>query len=143
MEAKELMTGDWVAIKRTPSYEYPYKICSINNYSILGEDYADWIELEAGEEINLEDIKPIPITAEILEKNGFEHRIIDCAEFYYIAEDYYDITISEWSDSIWLVRYDCTEMNTPHEQITSSYVHQLQNFLRLCGLNDLADNFKV
>ena len=87
--------------------------------------------------------EPIPITQEILEKNGFKHRIIDCAEYYYIADDYYDITISEWSDSIWLVRYDCTEMSTPHEQMTCSYVHQLQNFLRLLGLSELADNFKV
>ena len=72
MKANELNTGDWVLIKRTPSYECPYKICSINNYSILGEDYEDWIEVEADEEIKLEDIEPIPLTAEILEKNGFE-----------------------------------------------------------------------
>ena len=139
MQANELMTGDWVLIKRTPSCEYPYKICSINNYSILGEDYADWIEVEAGEEINLEDIKPIPLTAEILEKIGFHHHLIAergfTREEWTLSDDYYDIVVSEWSDSIWVFRYECTEMNTPHEQRVFGYVHELQHALRECGID--------
>ena len=132
MEANKLMTGDWVLIKRTPSCEYPYKICSINNYSILGEDYADWIEVEADEEVNLEDIKPSPLTAEILEKNGFK-KYGDTG--WWLENDYYDIQIYEWSDSIWVFKYESTEMNTTYEQRTFSYVHNLQHALRECGID--------
>lgn len=120
MKAEEMMLGDWVSFNGEP-VKVVHIVSGINEY----------------------DYDAIPITVEILEKNGFKHRIIDCAEFYYIAEDYYDITISEWSDSIWLVRFDCTEMNTPHEQKICGYVHQLQHFLKECGLTELADNFKV
>lgn len=132
MKANELMTGDWVLIKRTPSCEYPYKICSINNYSILGEEYADWIEVEADEEINLENIKPIPLTAEILEKNGFK---MYGDTGWWLEDDFFDIHIYEWSDSIWVFKYESTEMNTPYEQRTFSYVHNLQHALRECGID--------
>lgn len=131
-QAKDLMLGDWIKIGKIP-----LRVIQLTHFT----HKDDSVVLETGSEYL--DVEPIPITAEILEKNGFKHRIIDCAEFYYIAEDYYDITISEWSDNIWLVRYDCTEMNTPHEQKICGYVHQLQHFLKECGLTELADNFKV
>lgn len=137
MKANELMTGDWVLIKRTPNCEYPYKICSINNYSILGEDYADWIEVEAGEEINLEDIKPIPLTAEILEKNGYTQSLLPKG-YAYKFEDDRVMTLERFAD-YWVVRIYGNQI--PME---CRSVHELQHALRLCGIDkEMADNFKV
>ena len=120
------MAGDWVLIKRTPSCEYPYKICSINNYSILGEEYADWIEVEAGEEINLEEIKPIPLTAEILEKNGFTKSNI-FVEWKYEEEGIYIL----WKPFPFL------KIETENVQLNLSgceYVHELQHAFKDCGI---------
>ena len=149
MEANKLMTGDWVLIKRTPSCEYPYKICSINNYSILGEDYADWIEVEAGEEINLEDIKPIPLTAEILEKNGFT---LKKADMYFPNDGYIWFDSIENNELVEIYIYDkpingvrvltkITNDCKAHGGVNKVHsceienVHELQHALRLCGID--------
>ena len=84
-----------------------------------------------------EYLDPIPLTQEILEKNGFLYKKLKCIgdnEIWRIEDDYYDIDIYDWSDSIWVFRYDCTEMSLPHTQVVMSYVHELQHALRLCGI---------
>ena len=113
MKAEEMMLGDWVSFNGEP-----VKV----EHIISG--------------INEDDYDPIPITAELLEKNGFERRKLDGgAEEFVIADDYYDIVVYEWSDSIWVFRYECTEMNTPHEQRVFGYVHNLQHALRENGID--------
>lgn len=87
----------------------------------------------------VEYLAPIPLTIEILEKNGFEKD----GSVFYIAEDYYDIEIKEYSDSIWVVLVTDNELGIPDSKFTISHVHELQHALRLCGLSDLADNFKI
>lgn len=124
MKANELMTGDWVLIKRTPSYEYPYKICSINNYSILGEGYTDWIEVEADEEIKLEDIEPIPLTAEILEKNGWKYNELPFIQGW----EQFGLLLYAGGEGY---RINCG--NNVAMRIDA--VHELQHALRLCGID--------
>ena len=85
-------------------------------------------------------IEPIPLTPEILEKNGF---VFDCdfwtianprynnvrmVTYYSIGDDVADAFLGHWA-------FD--------ENYAIDYVHELQHALRLCGLNELADNFKV
>lgn len=70
-------------------------------------------------------VKPIPITREILEKSGFGK-----GDALGLMDEYFDFTIREWSDSIWVLTYECTEMDTPPEQISCSYIHELQHFLK-------------
>ena len=76
-------------------------------------------------------LEPIPFTEEYLVKNGFK-KVGKQWEYY---DDYFDLTIYEWSDSIWVFRYESTEMNTPHEQFTFSYIHELQHAFRFCAVN--------
>lgn len=66
-------------------------------------------------------IKPIPLTEEILKAN--EHKRVGVSKF-----GFPNIVI-----------------DTPKCYILKdfSYVHELQHALRLCGLNELSDNFKV
>lgn len=96
-------------------------------------------------------IHPIPLTEEILKANGFvmeEERpcktyrlwLGDCYEdgFVYIAYHNFD-------DGQHISLH--IEAIPPHVlstlTIEFTYVHELQHALRLCGLNDLADNFKI
>jgi len=70
-------------------------------------------------------VRPIPITREIFEKSGF-----GSGDSIGLTDEYFDLTIREWSDSIWVLRYKCTEMDTPAEQMSCCYVHEVQGFLR-------------
>ena len=71
----------------------------------------------------------IPLTPEIMEKNGWWFDTEDTW-----LHDEVNFTIEKWNE-----RYQCYDIN----QIKFDSVHELQHALRLCGLNELADNFKV
>lgn len=78
-----------------------------------------------------DEIEPIPLTAEILLKNGFEQKV----GHFVLSDDYYDVDVCEFSDSIWVISYNATEMNMPFEQWTISYLYELQQFVRHCGID--------
>lgn len=129
MKANELIIGCLVTSKKWR--EKPFKITRIND---SGKYYCG-ITAE-GSQVGpflIEELVPIPLTAEILEKNGFETEDAKDGGFV-LCDDFYDIFIYEWSDSIWVVRYESTEMNIPFEQATMSYVHELQHFLKSNGV---------
>ena len=102
MKATELMIGDWVKSRTGMNV----KIVGINH------DYPSVYE-------------PIPLTAEILEKNGWWQDEIDGT---------YHNTMSVYGRKAPFSILDGVAIN---------YVHELQQALRLCGLKDLADNFKI
>ena len=81
----------------------------------------------------------IELSGEIFEKLGFKrHQITEkgsTREEWWLSDDYYDIVVYEWSDSIWVFRYESCEMNIPHEQRTMSYLHQLQHAFHDCGID--------
>ena len=124
MEAKELMIGDKVMVKVLSQISDTYVL-----HTWTANDYSRDIQ-----------VKPIPLTAEILEKNGF---VFDC-DFWTIANPRYN--------NVRMVRYcsideDATDAFLGHwafdENYAIDFVHELQHALRLCGLNEIADNFKV
>lgn len=133
MKANELMQGD-IVLYEYDGQKFPAMVIEIYRNSVL-------VESTNGEyepiEIEEDKIFPVDLTPKILEKNGFVYKKlkgIGDKEIWRIEDDYYDIDIYEWSDSIWIFRYDCTEMSLPHTQVTMSYVHELQHALRLCGI---------
>ena len=121
------MIGDWVF------YEGSHR-------KIVLLDDAGFALLRPGEnaEIIVEhDLDPIPITPEILEKNGFEKKLpIGNAPFYTFSDDdeYYALAIDEYTDSLWRIEYTNCEINFPIVRIMVCFVHELQHALRLCGI---------
>ena len=86
------------------------------------------------------DIKPILLTKDILLEIGFRitGSFIELTE--YVLND---------ADAEICVFYN-RESNTPYfyaeianVEVEMKYVHQLQHLLRMCGLNELADNLKL
>ena len=75
-------------------------------------------------------IQPIPIERDMWQKNGFEDR----GPVLVLADDFYDILVHELTDSIWTVTYHDCEMSLPDQRMHISYVHELQNFLSMCGV---------
>ena len=96
------------------------------------------------------DAEGIPLTPEILEKNGFYDRN---TQWYYKRFGSYvcfDIAISLVYREIEVSKICGAGTDCEEEEYGSSIVfgndicvHTLQHALRLCGLNELADNFKV
>lgn len=121
MEAKDLMIGDWVynhqkrecviaEIHKTSCY----LITDFYGNGIIGKSYS-----------SIDSLEPIPLTTEILEKNGFVRSEV-FVEWKYEYEDIYML----WKPFPWLsVLSDGSELKFPCE-----YVHQLQHALKLCGI---------
>jgi len=135
MKANELMIGDWVRIEH---YKYEYlncigQIAGINERegSIEPRTFNVIYEKDGKKGLNVgvskRNVFPVPITKEILEKNGF---MDDGASWWY--RDFH-ISLSG-TKNLTLI---CGRT------IQFSFVHELQHALRLCGLEELADNFKV
>ena len=128
MKATELMIGDKVMVKVLSQIPNTYVL-----HTWTANDYSRDIQ-----------VKPIPLTAEILEKDGWE-RDID-KEWKYNNSHILPHYCYQWEK-----RNVKIEMYAGLEGFTISLiigrrfytVHELQHALRLCGLDELADNFKL
>lgn len=142
MWAKELMIGDLVHLY-------------VNNEGITNEDVKvvtlceDSITIlnkfGVDEEYREDDvidgvsaITPVPLTEEMLKANGFKYKEIDNEWWHYDEFPFSDFQIGYEDEDDKCVIFDFGTTN-----IKVNYVHELQHALRLCGLNELADNFKI
>ena len=129
MKSNELMIGDWVTLN--------------------GVDYKwQWTHHDfTASEFNT--LEPIPLSAEILEKNGF----VNDASYDECVADYCFVTVQLWryhGENI-LIDWDGITTRIANDwgnlcesiELRDAKVHDLQHALRLCGLTDLADNFRV
>lgn len=105
MKANELMIGDWV------------------NLRVEEDNFSDNISVtstDLGNHYILKHIEPIPLTEEILEKNGFAIR-------YNRYEDEHKTVIRKYREG-WLIdrhySFHCAV----------KYIHELQHALKLCGI---------
>lgn len=132
MKLTDLAILDWVLINNTP-----HKIQAID--SIDAEILADDELYYVGEDrCHSEDkIEPIPLTPEILEKNGFIKVNSQRYDYGYPDTDCY-VKVNLKKNMIHV-----NGRNANSNLYSHSFVHELQHALRLCGLNELADNFKV
>lgn len=119
MEAKELMYGDWY---------------SALNGSFERDNYQFEFDLDYWDNAKPE---PILLTPKMLEANGFRR---DCANIWECAGNRYEPFLIRFD-----VEYSCVVIDYDGQYIDCSikYVHQLQQTLRLCGLNDIADSIKI
>ena len=136
MDIKSLMIGDWVQLKtygvsdkfeRTEAYIY-VKVAEIGS-GLITVEYNNDIK-EPYRICENTEIEPIPLTPEILEKNGW---IKD--GYFYKAEDGSYIQLGELFEH---ASFRAEKHGIPREIQTSphllKYIHQLQHALRLCGI---------
>lgn len=132
MNANELMTGDWVKIK---DLKKPIKrLVCVDEY--LGKvDFLDNKELFT---TSINNVLPIPLTKEILEKNGFNvlRRYIwergddyGCVKVKFAHKIEIDGEIFDEPPVLLQIDTAVISLN-----IIIEYVHELQNALRLCGV---------
>ena len=145
MNLTDLAILDWVLINNTP-----HRIQAID--SIDAEMQADDELYYIGEDrYHSEDkIEGIPITTEILERNGFYGRNTQWYYKRFWSNGCFDIAISLVYREIEVSKVcgagtDCEEVEYGSSIAFGNNicVHTLQHALRLCGLDEMADNFKV
>ena len=124
MKCKELMVNDWIAYEdKLPMQIYcvkdgiAYAYYGTALYEFYDKDYQP---------------QPIPLTTEILEKNGWKE-----TQYWH-----------EYQDGKTTIQCCLPDMRgrinrIEIEHFKCKYVHQYQHLLVLCGLDELADNFKV
>ena len=131
MKYSEFQIGDYVLVK--PSMML-IKIAAVHHKKVgyhAVTHKLNWVRMDL--------LEPITLTLEILEKNGFElrdgflyHRIDDKPHHYDFKLENGGVFTSEG------YTLQCCIYH-----LTIRYVHELQHALRLCRLDELADNFKV
>lgn len=152
MKENELMIGDWVYDKSLTYPNLPCKVHSIEGrYPRINKEFDSQpiIDVWVGDGFlssHIENIEPIPLTPEILEKNGFKASYSSCYQEKYSLfvndeEDCVEYKFSKQTKDFYRLKVyiQCGEAVNIH----ALHIHELQHALRLCGLNDLADNFKV
>ena len=114
MKANELMIGDWV---QPCSRSYPVQVETLSADTINGDMDATF--------------DPIPLTPEILEKNGFESdtNIFGLCD-YELSESY---ILENRGDRFCFVKRIPGYRSTFYI-IDIKYVHELQHALLLCGI---------
>ena len=139
MEAKELMIGDWARISDDDTDEY--FDAQIKGVDFLDNVYAPIPGEETPYPFSIDCVEPIPLTPEILEKNGFEK--LDFSHFQIGDRRLVLDADGRWAGPLswhWVV----TEMDTnakgqpvvlDYYVATINYVHELQHALRLCGID--------
>lgn len=135
MKLQDLMMMDWILVENKP---YRYLCPSLNNNNEI--DDGIWIQDKDGKQYytGIEDISPVPITTEILEKNEF------------FNEDGYNYHYSNDDKNLFVTFYPKNKnyTNGSYDYVTISrgcitidelpieHIHQLQHVLRLCGINE-------
>ena len=124
MKANELMIYDWVEYG-----QYITTVRQLNDKIILSGCVG-----------RLDEVRPVSITPEILEANGIKH-YKDCGRlsYYKRMEADFAIRYEIYAGYIGIELVDGNRISV--DRITK--VHELQHVMRLIGLNDMADNFKV
>ena len=143
------MCGDWVLINGTP-----HKIQAID--SIDAEIQTDDDLYYVGDDrYHPEDkIEGIPLTKEMLDANGFRYekeygpfyRSI-LGSYHYMPDYCVCVEYKETSKGRKICYIYCEKRKYGEESSTTIrgelYVHTLQHALRVVGLSEIADNFKI
>ena len=124
MKASDLMIGDYISVK--PS-GMPIKVAAVHHKKVA---YHAVINKLAWVRESL--LEPIPLTQEIIEKNGLEKDNHGRLYGEYFDEDInhdLEITVDSKTGEVWW-SYNWDEYSI----IRLRYVHQLQHALRLCRI---------
>ncbi len=133
MKANELMIGDWVVVHRPGDRHEQVRVKSVIGNGTIEAKTSDGL-VAIGELA----VEPIPLTAEVLEKNDFKQRhdgIFWWPDLY--RHNTPPIAVELWMAELFDNFYIKIEQyeNARYSYInTCNEVHELQHALRLCGI---------
>lgn len=125
MKPSEVMIGDYLLDRSG----FPKKVDEVlDDGVLLGGVYHHMVEMQG-----------VPLTPEIFQANGYEIRTWN--ESYSKGYENKHLICPFFIEYMFVNQ--CLFVNEGLVPTPVYYVHQLQHALRLCGLNDEADNFKL
>lgn len=129
LEASDLMIGDWVRSKKWA--EKPFKLTSLNAnlryyYGITSNGVLVGPFL-------IEELEPIPLTKEILEKIGFKYHQSKYGNSYTLGA-FFLIEPTVIAPAMMDEYKGAYLLHIGNDWIVIKYVHELQHALKLCGL---------
>ena len=129
MKANELMIGDWVECVDSTHKEKVYaQIDAIEEGQtciLVRLDNCNWF-------LDISFIKPIPLTRNILESNGWSPVEGVCASI--LRHNGYNLSILHWAKPGVNLTIDKGGYGPNLVCMPIYYVHELQHALRLCGI---------
>ena len=145
MKATDLMIGDWVKIKGHLDYDKVREIAKDENMQLYISFACSATLFRAYE------FEPIPLTPEILEKNGWSlDPVLQCytsTPLWLYGEGSINLLLQfptkQSAGSLKIIDNQKIRSLSDFTWKDRLYIHELQHALRLCGLDKLADNFKV
>ena len=141
IKCRDFMVGDWIANRNG----FPMQIVAVdedNAYACEGNEERPWI---FGDYEGYEP-QPIEITEDILKENKWEvqgYTLLQSEHYYVKDESGNHLLWSHGTLSIWLAYGESNDGVFSDVTLPCKYVHQLQQALRLAGMTDMANNFKV
>ena len=122
MKANELMLGDWVEglYPNGNRYPRPFRISAVDTYP---KNRSPRIVTEGGYGFQEEHLNPVPLTPEILEKNGFNEERMQRMAVWRLDTFAVECDFSTW------------EFFWANGDVIINHVHELQHTLRLCGID--------
>ena len=156
MKANEIMMGDYARINKDV---FPLKkdtivqvLSIVNSHSVafsnnscpmkiknFGNFVKDiWVQCVFHEQkihvgIFHEYLDPIPLTVEILKKYGFEMALSEVQK-YILWEHKYTVFAKNIDNEAWEIDIFSKECKLPYQSAIVYHVHQLQQWLRFCGI---------
>ena len=143
MKCKELMVGDFCR----SGHGFPMQITNV------GDDYAyATFEGNEGDPWEFDDKdeqpQPIEITGDLLKANGWGvcsyNFLSNLIRYSYVKDEGENHLM--WKQGMLAILPNCKKSNDgvyADIVISCKYVHQLQQVLRLAGMTELANNFKI
>lgn len=127
LKTRELMIND-----RVVAFGDVAKVVRAEDDGLIYVECKDYVR----KAILVVDMGPVQLTEDILLKNGFVLRAgyLDGNEYILPGEDLYIFYEKE-------IKKMSVELGP--RDIDILYVHQFQHLLRMCGLDELADNIKI
>ena len=146
IRCRDLMVGDWCC----DLHGFPMQITNV------GDDYAyATFEGNEGDPWEFDDKdnqpQPIEITRELLKANGWRAESFMDSPWngfvltYYVVKDEGDMHLEFKCNTltIWFNYEKGNDGAIADISIPIKYAHQLQQVLRIAGMTDLANNFKI
>lgn len=136
MNAKELMMGNYVRLNKDAfifEKGQILKVLSIKYYKCLPATVN--CQVACGYECTVEGgyLDPIPLTVDILKDNGFEMASSEVQK-YILWEHKYTLFAKDIDNGTWEIDIFSKECKLPYQSAIVYHVHQLQQWLHLCGI---------
>ena len=126
LKISDISIGDYI------SYcDRVYKVHSIDGQGLIGASNDSYSSPHILKHIDY--LEPIPITAEILEKNGFESTTNP--NVFTLTHGVLQLYVSEELDGWYILFVNFIERLCILQVIRKSYIHELQHALRLAGID--------